>query len=196
MIPSDLLTVQRDLIQHEACVSHMYLDSKGNVTVGIGEMVPSVEAAVGIPFIIADPNGATPATPAQIASDFVRVQSMGQNSSAPYFAASHYIGAGTVVLPMSICQGRVIKRLNEEFIPGVVRLLPDFESYPLDAKRALLDMIWSLGAGGLAKFHHLLTACKARDWEQAALECNRMNATVSRNYWTRVRFMACVKVTT
>ncbi len=43
---------RRELIKNgEGCISHMYLDTVGKVTVGVGNMLPTADAATALPFI-------------------------------------------------------------------------------------------------------------------------------------------------
>src|SRR6266436_4965678 len=60
------------LVPYEGNIEHMYLDSKGLVTVGIGNFLPSAEAAQELGFV----NRATKnaATKKEISSDFDNVK--------------------------------------------------------------------------------------------------------------------------
>ena len=49
-------------------------------------------------------------------------------------------------------------------------------------------MAFNLGVGGLLKFHNLLAACNAADWETAAKECHRQGIGESRNQETAALF--------
>ncbi len=68
----------------EEYVPHMYLDEKGNVTVGIGHLLPKINDATPLPFIKRDTNVA--ATVTEIEQDFNRVKQSGLvNTKAPAF---------------------------------------------------------------------------------------------------------------
>ena len=65
-------------------------------------------------------------------------------------------------------------RLEKEFLPGLRRLFPGFDAYPQPAQRALVDMIYTLGEGGLArKFPTVVEACRAGRFADAAAHCHR-----------------------
>ena len=43
-------------IKHgEGSINHMYLDTVGKVTVGVGNMLPSIESAQALPFVLENP---------------------------------------------------------------------------------------------------------------------------------------------
>ena len=65
---SDLKT---NLKTHEGCVSYMYLDTNGFVTVGVGHMIGRCGDAEKLNFVLRQ--GGVDATTAQIANDFNRV---------------------------------------------------------------------------------------------------------------------------
>ena len=55
MSDDNFVIQRRALIKRgEGCISHMYLDTVGKVTVGVGNMLPTAEAAVELPFIDRD----------------------------------------------------------------------------------------------------------------------------------------------
>jgi GH24 family phage-related lysozyme (muramidase) len=75
---------RRELIKRgEGCINHMYLDTVGKVTIGVGNMLPSVEAAQELPFFNRE-TGKT-ATPEEIQTDFENV-----SKQEPAWLASDY----------------------------------------------------------------------------------------------------------
>lgn len=44
-------TLRKKLEKYEGCISHMYRDTKGYVTVGVGHMIPNVAAAQKLNFV-------------------------------------------------------------------------------------------------------------------------------------------------
>lgn len=185
MIDADANAVLSDLLTHEGCVGHMYQDTGGNVTVGIGELVPNVEHALSMPFVDATDGmlAPVPASPSQVTSDFVRVQSMPVGHPAAFYHPKP--NQSLIIIPVAVCTARVLARLGSEFVPAIVALMPAFETFPLAAKRAIVDMAWSLGPAGLAKFHVFITDCNRGDFRGAAFESNRKGGTVDRNQWTK-----------
>src|SRR5437016_11515233 len=71
------------LKRHEGCFPHMYLDTKGLVTVGVGQLLSSVEEAKKLPFI----NRTTqkPATPTEIDTDYSAVKKQPVDHIADFY---------------------------------------------------------------------------------------------------------------
>lgn len=178
----DVNTVLSDLVHHEGCISHMYQDTEGNVTVGIGELVPNVEGATAMRFELVDAKLSRQASPSEVTSDFVRVQSMDKGHIASYYEAPT---APRVAMTWFTCSERIIHRLDVEFFPGIVKLLPNFATFPESAQRAISDMAFNLGVGGLGKFGVFLTDCNRGDFRGAAFESHRKTCSSARNDWTK-----------
>lgn len=171
-----------DLLHWEGDVHHLYLDKHGLVTVGIGNLVKSAAAAAALPFV--DKSTGRPASQAEIAAAFDRVSHLPVGSRA-----GAYAGATTLRLPEDTVRALAANRLSGEFLPALRRDFPGFDNYPVAAQRALCDMSYNLGVGGLEKFQQLCDACKAGDWQTAAAECHRRTCRAERNDWTRDLFL-------
>jgi len=181
MSTTDINQVIKDLERWEGAVPWMYLDTRGLVTVGIGCMLPTAESAVALAFAWPD----RPATPAEIISCFESVKAM-----APGHMASFYIRApASLNLPDGAIASLAQHRLSGEFLPGLSRLCHDFGNFPESAQRALIDMAWNLGLGGLVKFHNLLGDVNSGRWRAAAIESHRSTCREERNQWTKNLFL-------
>ncbi len=182
-----------ELMHMEGNVGHMYLDTKGLVTTGIGNLVKTPEAARKLPWV--DTTTGKPATPEQIDQAFAAVQGMAKGQKAGV-----YSGATTLRLSPDVVRDLALGRLDREFLPGLHRQFPHFDSYPAPAQRALVDMIYSLGEGssrqnsGIAKFHNLRAACESGDWTAAASECHRKGGRDDRNAWTSQQFLKAATI--
>ena len=64
----DFSDLKRNLKTFEGCVSHMYLDTNGFVTVGVGHMIGCCGDAERLSFVLRP--GSAAATVDQIAKDF------------------------------------------------------------------------------------------------------------------------------
>jgi GH24 family phage-related lysozyme (muramidase) len=173
-----------DLLRWEGRTSHMYRDTRGYVTVGIGNMLRTAEAAMSLPFVDAATGRA--ATPEQVAEAFATVARMphGQDYRAGFFAP-----ATSLRLPVATVRQLATERLDREFLPALRRQFAGFDSYPASAQQALVDMVYNLGAGGLSRFRNLHEACESGDWARAAAECSRSSSRPERNEWTRAMFL-------
>lgn len=174
-------TFCRDLLEWEGNIRHMYRDTHGHVTTGVGNLLRNPTAAAALPWRHAD--SGRPATVDEIRAAFARVSNMGTG-----YKAEHYRRASDLVLPQTTVMTLMADRLEGEFLPGLRRLMPGFDNYPLPAQRALVDMAYNLGLGGLAKFERLRAACERGDFAAAALECNRKTSRPERNQATRELF--------
>lgn len=174
----------RELIKSgEGCIRHMYLDSLGNVTIGIGNML-SEDEAVALPFIVEE--SGEEAAEEEIRAEYQRVR--GQESNR---LASYYAPYCRLVLP-----DHEIDRLLDEhiaqFVQGLMFDFKEYESYPLGARLGLLDMAFNLGNFGLVqKFPRFTQAAREQDWDTCSRECWRRQIQDSRNQEVKELFRSC-----
>ena len=165
----------------EGCVPYMYLDTTGNVTVGVGRMLASVNDAVDLPFAVSG----RAATLYEISADFARVKAM--KSGLP---AREYRCSTSPVLDSGTIEAMLEAKLDE-FDRALKTRLPGYVQAPDVAKVALLDMAYNLGiAGLLGKFPHFCAAVDAGEWQLAAAHCQRIGPNAERNEWTKEQFLA------
>lgn len=173
------------LKQFEGCVSWMYRDTSGNVTVGVGTMLPTPHAAAALPFEVA---GAA-VSPEEIGAEFARVNAL-PAGRLPAF----YRQLGSPQLPMSAVEDRLRSALLE-FETALRQHLPRYDGLPDRAKLGLLDMAYNLGVTGLLHgYPRLLAAIAAGNWAEAAAQCFRHGIPAERNSWTRLEFLAAAAV--
>ena len=158
----------------------------GYVTVGMGNLVSSAAAAKKLDFV--NVNTGKAATEKEIQTAFEAVSKMAKNHTP-----SHYKQKPSIELKKQAIKELAIKRLKEEFIPGLQRAFDGFDSYPASAKQALIDMAYNLGLGGLKKFKNLIAAAKKGDRQKVANESNRTSCRKERNDWTKERFEKAVQ---
>lgn len=168
------------LIMWEGLHDYLYQDSLGYVTTGIGNLVKTADAATKLDWIDSAGN---PASEALVRSDWLRVA--GASSG---HAASYYEPLSQCRLPEGGAQSLARARLNAEFIPALEAQFPNFDDLPVPARRVLIDMIYNLGAAGLAKFTNLHAAVAAADWERAAVASHVSTSRDTRNDWRAAQF--------
>jgi GH24 family phage-related lysozyme (muramidase) len=183
-IPLSWDDVKADLERWEGKVSHLYLDKKGLVTVGIGKMLPNLAAAQKLRFV-KRANGVA-ATAAEVATDFKEVS----NQTAGKLSSS-YKKYTQLDLPDDVIYDLLKTEVNE-FEANLKNYFKGYNTYPASAKRALLDMIYNLGFTKLLKYKKLKKAVESQDWEEASKECHRIGPPEERNNWTRDLFLASV----
>ena len=174
------------LRQHEGVVPHLYLDTRGLVTCGVGHMIPSPEAMAGIEMVRID---GTPATPEGKIAEWHLVKGL-----KPAMLPHYYEERTTLRMTLA-----VIDELQDADVAGfqaaLTRQLTGFIESPEPAREALLDMAFQLGAGGLmSKFPHLALAAKAQDWQACAEQCHRAGIQEWRNTATADLFRRAAEV--
>ena len=160
----------------------MYVDRRGVVATGLGHALPTADAAIALPWC----HRATglPATPTEIRVAFTRVRALG-----PRQKTLAYRLAADLVLPAGVAGELAIARIERDVLPRLRRLCRNFDSYPLAARRALVEMAGDLGLSALAKFHMLIAACSQRDFSTAAEHCHRHGSRKTRNAAMRILFL-------
>jgi GH24 family phage-related lysozyme (muramidase) len=193
MKPEVLAHVLRDLAIWEGSAAFMYLDTRGYVTVGVGNLLATPEAAEALPFV-------TPpvrqrgelerdyqermqlvpmAPPLAKRGAWLVVKSM-----RPALREAAYEWATTLRLPEAAIDDLLRTRLQAEFLPGLAARFPGFDDLPAGPQRALVDIAFNCGLGGLDKFTHLREAILRGDWPAAAAASSRAGSRAARNSWT------------
>ncbi|MGH8085991.1 MAG: hypothetical protein ACREPV_12060 [Lysobacter sp.] len=175
--------LRRKLERYESRIPHMYCDSKGHVTVGVGHLLASVSDAKLCAFV--DHSGRR-ATADQIAEDYDSVKKAPEGNNA----AGFYRAYTKLVLP-----NHEIDRLTERHIASFHRELRviygEFDRFPSPVRLALFDLIFNVGATDLrTKWPSMNKAIRVQDWEEAGRESNRPEVGLDRNTYVRELFNA------
>jgi GH24 family phage-related lysozyme (muramidase) len=173
------------LIENEGNLPHMYLDTVGRVTVGVGHMIPAAARAVQIQFVTRGALAA--ATAQQISADFENV-----SRQHPAMAAASY----KPFTQLDMTSAAIDALLNADIAgmeTGLRANFRDYDSYPEPAQDALLDMAFNLGVHGLVEhFPHLKAAAEAKDWSTCAKQSHRNGISDARNQKTAALFQSAV----
>ncbi|BEM74046.1 hypothetical protein SME36J_34690 [Serratia marcescens] len=165
-----------NLFFHEGSITHMYMDTTGHVTIGIGTMLPNVQAAQAVPFISAG----NASTPQQIEAEYNRVAAIG-----PGYTAQHYQQGATMGISPNTVRSLAQSHVNDDrnYLRG---MYPEFDSFPLSVKVALHDIIYTVGPTRLRNgFPSFNNAINSKNWSEAAKESNRKDVGAGRNRNTR-----------
>jgi GH24 family phage-related lysozyme (muramidase) len=166
----------------EGTVPWMYLDTKGFVTVGVGEMLANAAKAQALAFVDL---GGQPSTQDAILAEFNRVSSL-----IPAKVAAFYRSSTSPVLSHAAIDTLLMNHLNF-FDTQLSTRFAAYADFPDPAKLGLLDMIYNLGVTGLFKgFPHFIGCVDNQDWLDAAANCHRIGPSQVRNDWTRQQFLA------
>jgi len=178
----DYLDHKREhLIRGEGSISHMYLDTVGLVTVGVGNMLSDAVSAAALPFVRRSTGSAANAFEIEEEFDLVRALEKGM-------LAQRYEDFTSLDLP-EIEIHRLLDDRIEEFESGLIEDFPGYESFPEEAQIGLLDMVFNLGRSGLnRKFPTFCRAAREQDWMTCAEECQRRGISDARNQETQELF--------
>jgi hypothetical protein len=152
----------------EGVVPWMYLDIKGLVTVGVGNLIDPLELAVRLPFRLrAEPH--TAASPAQIAEEWRRIKGNAALARAGCRACEPLT---ELALDDPGIDALIAARLagNEESLKKAASFR-QFDAWPADAQLGLLSMAWALGPGGPPRFPRFAAACRNLDFAAAVTNC-------------------------
>jgi GH24 family phage-related lysozyme (muramidase) len=197
--------IRNDLNRWEAMFAWMYLDSEGLVTVGFGTMLRDANAATAVSFQHA--KGGALATTAEItaAYDIVYAGSAAQKAAVPAkkYSAKHYEKVTDLRIALATASSLLDSHVDADY-SQLQLIYPQFDSFPDDAKVALFDMIYNLGAGHGKMRHHRATGLRAYvtmnaainrgDWGTAAKHCLRHGIPATRNHATAQLFNNCAVV--
>lgn len=173
----------------EGRIPWMYLDSEGNVTAGVGILIPNQFAAVSMHFQV----DSVAATVEEIGDDYERVKVMPIG-----FAAAHYRCPTSPLLPdseMDALLRTFVVHVNQS-LPAVY---PKYSSWPVAAKLGILDMAYNLGIPKLRNKYPAFNRGANADppnWHTAALNCGRNTSNPAfneRNRWARNQFESCIQ---
>lgn len=177
--------VRADFEHWEGKCSHMYLDTVGFVTVGVGKMLPNASAARALAFVRRSDGAA--ATAEEITADYNQVAKQARG-----MLAASYKPYTKLDLPGSVI-GDLLRKMVDDFDRQLDADFAGYANYPACAKRALLDMIYNLGTAGLLKFKQFKASVEAGDWKMAAERCHRNGPSAERNDWTREIFLRAAR---
>jgi hypothetical protein len=154
----------------EGTVPWMYLDVKGLVTVGIGNLIDPVAAALALPFVHKE--AGVPASRDDIAREWTNIK------SNPTLAQKGHRACEAItdlrLQPDSITE-LVLAKLdaNEQIL---LQSFPDYESWPADAQLGTLSMAWALGPAFPNTWKNFRAAAQAADFTTCVTQCRIQEA--------------------
>lgn len=197
LIDEELDQVCDVLIEHEGLIPWLYCDSRGFVTVGVGDKVTDL-TVVTMPFVC-QADGLTPATTEQKLSAFIRVQDFFQKG----LTAGAYRACSDLRLDPEFCRRRLAYRIKSEFVPAIEKQCSQFAIFPLSVKLVLIDIAYNVGVAGFAAFQQLIAACNARHFAEAASQVHTAregedpqnpDTWGKRNTWRRITMLQAERV--
>jgi GH24 family phage-related lysozyme (muramidase) len=174
-------TLRTKMEKYEGKISHMYLDSKGYVTVGVGHLLKDLASAQKLGFT---KSNNMPASKDEIKADYEAVKKQPKNRLASFY--KKYVKIELSDADMNTLTNKHIDSFESE----LNIIFSDFSTYPSEARLALFDIIFNVGMTNLNnKWPGLKKAVKAKDWTEAAKESNRKAPiSVERNKYVKDLF--------
>jgi hypothetical protein len=150
----------------EGKVSHMYLDCKGLVTVGLGCLIDPVALAVGLPWAHKTTN--VRATPQQVVDEWQRLK------DEQRLKIYHYDVAGRMTNLRLSDEGiaDLAERRLKLFEDDLRKTFAEWDEWPADAQLGLMSMSWAMGSGFTRNWPAFVKACLEHRWVDAALNCS------------------------
>ncbi len=184
--------VAKKLEQYEGRLDHLYLDSKGKVTVGIGHLISSSAAMASVTMYRKEEKATKVATFEQKKKEYETISKQKKG-----YRASWYKNHTALFMKPSDIEAQRDVHLKSFYteLTNIYRkgngYASNFDDLPEDAQVALFDMIFNLGATKLDKtFPSFNKAIKGDDWKKAAKESNRPDVSKSRNDFVKELFLA------
>ena len=179
----------------------MYLDSRANVMVGVGRMLRTSSAAHQISFLRRQDRSRP--TMAEVTAAYMRVRGSLANRQPPTYRG---------LTDLDLAPGEADRMLDQDLEQAeddCRRLFGGWNTFPLPAQLALLDMVHNPGeerpltaqekwAGqrevGAFQFIPLRASVAKAEWLAASRQCERLGISGPRNQWTRDRFIEAAHI--
>jgi hypothetical protein len=164
----------RFIRRHEGEVAFMYLDTKGLVTVGIGNLIDPVGLAMGLPFQFKAVNRANApagraATRAEIDAEWRALKH--HQDRQQLITGGHRLC--DAVTNLELGEANRMQLFEDKTAANERQLraaFNDFDWWPADAQLGLMAMAWGLGAGFPARWPRFSAACQRKDFDAAAAD--------------------------
>ncbi len=165
--PFDLQKAIPVLAIHEGYSGHMYLDTKGFITVGHGFKIDNESQAKSYEFRRKSDGGK--ATVAEKIREFQRMQQVKEQKKSFNFKADSY-GPTTLLTLDENYSLRELERKAKTHEDDLRNAYPELDSLPTPAQQALLSLTFNVGGSKLLGYKKTKAAVMAGDWKTAAQE--------------------------
>lgn len=191
--PSVRNEVSANILKYERKIGHLYLDSVGKVTVGVGHMIANRNLIAAIPMY--KKNNKLPGAIANVQEkqqeyDNIAKQRRGYN-------AAWYEQYTTLLMKDADINAQLSRHIDTFYLElqGMytkAKGYPDnFDNLDKDVQIALFDMIFNLGQTKLSQQYTMFDkALKASDWKNAAAHSSRIGISSQRNNYVKQKFLA------
>lgn len=185
--------LSKNLYKYEGKFNHLYLDTKGKVTVGVGHLVAN-RVAISHVNLYKTKNK----LPTQLATLPEKQAEYDKISRLPWgnrYGAATFKSHTSLIMKDTDINLLLDKHINS-FYKELSNIYKKANGYPDDFDKlhknvqlALFDMIFNLGATKIiSSFPNFNKALKASDWKKAATESNRPDVSPARNQYVKQQF--------
>jgi GH24 family phage-related lysozyme (muramidase) len=176
------------LEEYEGRIPHLYVDSVGRVTVGVGHMIPNRNEMASLTFMVGGSAG-VPMRAATLKEKQDEFDAMAKQPKGR--RAGWYEQHATLTMRGPDIDALTFAHINS-FHAKLVKAYStaqgyskEFDSLPHNVQLALFDLIFNVGPTGLTKFTQFNKSIKAADWKKAAEQCNRSQVSGARNEYVK-----------
>ena len=155
--------------QFEGAIPFMYLDVKGFVTTGIGNLIDPVDAALKLPW--RSKKTKAPASQKEIRDEWTTVKGRTDLENTLAVKGSAWDKLTTLELTDADIASLVDGKLSDNEA-ALKKYFPDFDKWPADAQLATLSMAWAMGPDFVPTFPSFKKAALAQDWDKAGEQCH------------------------
>lgn len=150
----------------EGVCDFMYLDNRGLVTTGIGNLLPSPAAAQALDWQRNSDDAE--ASDSEVAAEWNQINDRQEDKErgGMYFRrfANLHLSSDAIEA--------LFRARAHDFAAELQRIFTDFPNFPGDAQLAMLVHAWAVGTGKLlTEWPSYSGAIRTRDWERAGREC-------------------------
>jgi len=175
------------LEEYEGRLSHLYLDSVGCVTVGVGHLIANRNDMASLRLMSG--GGGKPVQAATLKEKQDEYDTIAKQPKG--YRAGWYEKHATLTMrdpDIDALLAAHIASFHTKLVNAYTKAKgypKEFGSLPHDVQLALFDLIFNVGPTGLTKFTQFNASIKAGDWKKAAEQCNRSQVSGARNAYVK-----------
>lgn len=171
----------------EGLVPHIYLDTKGKITTGVGALVDDETTFKAVDWLVDNKRPATDAEKQAAYNhfqDLKRQEKFGQKYGAGYYKDESIL---------QVSEAFALQRMNEHLQNDLKKLregIDRFDSLPYPLKEVLLDIRYNTGAVSQTRWPNLRNGIREKNLTKIYHNVNRLKIQKKRNQWGKEHIKA------